>query len=713
MNIHNEILAKSEQNGHVSLFQHLRNVAEIAVTIAEHMGLDRQTALEGALLHDIGKASPLFQKTLSPSFRPAPGHIFRHEIASILFLSLIEESHRDAVIDMIAAHHKSMRKDIRELGILDLDELTDSFSIHSKGFEEWSPWALEILHELGIQTHHVSLDEARKNYEYVIDYCDSMKRGCSEWRGLLMAADHMASALETRVKMPIGKLFVKPDLTFYDRRSEMYPLSLITADSRKKHSMITAPTGAGKTDFLLRRCRGRVFYTLPFQASINAMYDRIKNDLKGTDAQVYMLHAASALKVSGGKAEESIMQHHVGASVKILTPHQMMSMVFGIKGYEAMALDLRGCDVVLDEIHTYSDVTQSIVLRIIEILVALDCRVHIGTATMPSALYHEILKLLGGPGNVYEVKLDDSTLHTFNRHQIYKIENSEAAHDIVSSAVKEGKKILVVCNQVRRAQQMYETLKENFPDIPQMLIHSHYKRQDRARLETELRERYDTMTGQPCMVVSTQVVEVSLDISFDMMLTECAPIDSLIQRFGRVNRRRSKNTIGKYKPIYVTAPPEDEKDALPYRADVLRQTYSILPEGGEVMEEDAVQQMIDAVYPEVAIPDIDYSGVAFRCKEWQLTALCHNPKSALLEVMDFNSAVCIKEGDKEAYASGNAIERAEMEIPVSYHSIAHRNLEQLEAGMRPFIIPDKGYDKELGLRTELCRTEHYKSFEIL
>ena len=60
----------------------------------------------------------------------------------------------------------------------------------------------------------------------------------------------------------------------------------------------------------------------------------------------------------------------------VLTPHQMMSIGFGTKGYEAMALDLKGCDVILDEIHTYSDMTQAIVLRIIEILVSLDCRIH-------------------------------------------------------------------------------------------------------------------------------------------------------------------------------------------------------------------------------------------------------------------------------------------------------------------------------------------------
>ena len=109
--------------------------------------------------------------------------------------------------------------------------------------------------------------------------------------------------------------------------------------------------------------------------------------------------------------------------MKVLTPHQMASIVFGIKGYEAMAMDLRGCDIILDEIHTYSDIMQTIVLRIIEILVALDCKVHVGTATMPTVLYEKILKLFGGNDAVYEVKLDSQTLQTFNRHQIYKLKD--------------------------------------------------------------------------------------------------------------------------------------------------------------------------------------------------------------------------------------------------------------------------------------------------
>lgn len=246
-----------------------------------------------------------------------------------------------------------------------------------------------------------------------------------------------------------------------------------------------------------------------------------------------------------------------------------------------------------------------------------------------------------------------------------------------------------------------------------MLVHSRYKRSDRARLETKLREDFNQLENVPCIVVSTQVVEVSLDISFDIMITECAPIDALTQRFGRINRKRTRDTIGHYKPIYVIAPSEDDKEALPYSLDVLKDTFSVLPDSGDIMEECHVQEMIDKVYPKIDFQNIDFTGVAFLEGKWVLKALCHHPKSALLETLDINSAVCITEEDKDRYLCANGLERIEMEIPVSYHSIAHRNLDQLNKGSHPFVIPNKGYDEEKGLLPDLCKIEYYQSFEIL
>ena len=277
MNIdYHTLLAKHVDDGSTTLEQHLREVADAAVLVARHTGLDESIARTGALLHDIGKASPYFQKTLKHGYVRRPGRVWRHEIASLLFLSLVPEEQRPCVLEMIVAHHKSIYHDVGEKGLLDLEDYGDDcFGDHAKDFEQWSPVALNLLSSLGMKVHPISCDEAYENYLYAVEYCRKRPCGFSQWKGLLMAADHLVSAVDPNYQEVASRMFIQPDLSFYERQHPLYPLSLIPTDVPQQHTLVTAPTGAGKTDFLLRRCRGRVFYTLPFQASINAMYERI------------------------------------------------------------------------------------------------------------------------------------------------------------------------------------------------------------------------------------------------------------------------------------------------------------------------------------------------------------------------------------------------------------------------------------------------------
>jgi CRISPR-associated endonuclease/helicase Cas3 len=215
-----------------------------------------------------------------------------------------------------------------------------------------------------------------------------------------------------------------------------------------------------------------------------------------------------------------------------------------------------------------------------------------------------------------------------------------------------------------------------------------------------------------CIVVATQVVEVSLDISFDMMITETAPIDALIQRFGRINRKRDFTTIGKYKPIYILAPPEKEKDAKPYSLHVLQQSFNVLPKG-ELLKESAIQSLIDEVYPVIERIDIDLDA-AFVNNQWRITELRHFPKSALLEKLDIDSVACITENDRNVYTNATHEQQILMEIPVTYNSVRWKNLEQLSVGTHPFIVPDKAYSDERGLDFFKTNIEHYDvTYQIL
>ena len=705
----NHILAKKEITIRVPLTTHLQLVAKVAEKVALHLQLDGSIAYQGAILHDIGKTSPTFQKTLKADFRRnATTPIFRHEIASLFFISLVDAEIRPQVIDMVVAHHKSAYNDSRKLGIIDMDEeLEDCFELHAKDYDIWSIDALGILNLLGFNTRPISKYEARANYEEALEHCKRKPLGWSMWKGVLTGSDYLASGLGDYTEKSTTNIFLLPDLSFYNRKHPLYPLSQLPANCPKPHSLVTAPTGGGKTDYLIRRCKGRVFYTLPFQASINAMYHRIKEDLKDSDADIRLLHASSAITVTNGTIEEKILQRHIGASIKVMTPHQMASIVFGTKGFEAMAVDLKGADVILDEIHTYSDISQSIVLKIVEILEELGCKIHIGTATMPRVLYQKILILLGGEDNVLEVTLPTNILDTFDRHEVYKIKAFDDALPLIEKAIESNQKVLIVFNQIKRSQKLFEELSRKYPSVQKMLIHSRFKRGDRSQLEMDLKNRFNT-SNDACIVVSTQVVEVSLDISFDLMVTECAPLDALIQRFGRINRKRTEETIGKFKPVYVIEPPEKAGDALPYSLEILKASFDYLPDKN-LLKEKNLQQLLDNVYPEIKTPNIDMNAV-FKDGKWKIKELCHFPKSALLELLDIDSVACICEGDRQGYLVANANERMVIEIPVSYKTLAYNGLEKLTEGSLPFIIPDKAYSPELGFLAEFA---YPKFFDVI
>lgn len=710
----NDILAKSVNYGNLSLPDHTEQVKEAIDCFARNFDFEFNLSLaqKGAILHDLGKAHPHFQRRMqninatSLDEERENSFIHRHELSSLAFLPAFQKNEWDRLIDMVVAHHKPIvtTNDSNGRGILDLDNrFRNWIDNHLKDWETWNQYGFQILNQHGIDAKF-SQKEAKKALEYAVDYCEAKPLGWSPWRGLLMSADHFASAFMFKTKSHLQHLFETPNLDYYfdsSRQCSIYPLSQIDTTDQRPHTLVVAPTGAGKTDFLLKSCKGRIFYTLPFQASINAMWERMKKTIPNKD--IRLQHATSKIVV-GDKLEEKLLQPLVGSSVKVLTPHQMAAVIFGTPGFESVMLDLKGCDIILDEIHTYSDYSQSMVLEIVKVLLILDCRIHIGTATMPSVLYNELLQLLGGEAQVYQVKLTDEVLDSFNRHEIHKHDDESEVNEILSNAFSNYEKVLVIYNTINKAQEEFKKYREAFPDIPMLLIHSRFKRADRVKLETRLKTEFNGDDSKkfgeglkPCLVISTQVVEVSLDISFDRMITQCAPLDSLIQRFGRVNRKRSHETIGKYKPIHVIAP---SGNVLPYKMDVLRPSFEQLPEHGEVLEERSLQGKIDKVYPALNKKEIDIH-LIYKDNRFKLIELTNRKNAVLVDALEIESASCILSEDRDKYLLANWEDRIQMEIPINWKTIARyrTQYEQLSVGSNPFVVPQNAEDyKTYGLQ---------------
>jgi CRISPR-associated endonuclease/helicase Cas3 len=217
-------------------------------------------------------------------------------------------------------------------------------------------------------------------------------------------------------------------------------------------------------------------------------------------------------------------------------------------------------------------------------------------------------------------------------------------------------------------------------------------------LEHRLHTEFEQQSG-PCIVVSTQVVEVSLDISFDVMITDCAPLDSLIQRFGRINRRRTEDIVREriLKPVHVISPVGAEYR--PYSKEILEKSFQQLPDGQPLRERD-VQQMIDAVYPTIDLAPID-THLVWQDGEFLLKELCHFPKSALMETLNIESAACILVSDVEEYESGSHDERLSLEIPIPQRAARYRRFTtfgQSEYGNCPLIVSDDSYSSKVGLK---------------
>ncbi|MDY3705994.1 CRISPR-associated helicase Cas3' [Vagococcus lutrae] len=359
-------------------------------------------------------------------------------------------------------------------------------------------------------------------------------------KGLLNRLDYAASA-HIPVEHPNDFLADSLERLPYDWND----LQQYMLNHQNKNVVIIAQTGLGKTEAgLLWLGKDKGFFTLPLRTAINAIYQRISDQIVQTkhDERIGLLHADIYQQyLLYDEMHEGMMDvdeyetktRQLSLPLTICTLDQLFDIAFRYPGYEQKLATLSYSKVIIDEIQMYSADLLAYLIYGLKLITDYGGKFAILTATLPPY----ILDLLDREGLSFErpetAFLDKDLLH---RHQVEILSEEISIDQIV--AHYQNNKVLVICNTVRKARDIYDELHEAIPSEELHLFHSQFIQKDRADKEQAILnfgDKYNTSHG---IWVTTQVVEASLDVDFDLLFTELSDLNSLFQRMGRCYRKR-------------------------------------------------------------------------------------------------------------------------------------------------------------------------------
>lgn len=424
--------------------------------------------------------------------------------------------------------------------------------------------------------------------------------------------------------------------------------------------VVEAPMGEGKTEAALllaeavaaRLGQRGLYIGLPTQATANQMLGRVKTFLERAHAgerstlvlahgeadlvdrfqQIVAVYDRDEQRGSGVRAESwflskkrTLLAEHAVGTIDQALLGVMRTMHAFVRLY-----GLAGKTVVLDEVHAYDTYTGTLLDRLVEWLAAMGCTVLLLSATLPSSRRETLLgayrRGLGCAASTPATVTRYPRITVASRDGIVpqhfvprgvsvpvRLERrSDDVEDIareVLAAVADGGCAGWICNTVDRAQAACDAVRRLDPELPRLLLHARLLPTERASRERRLEawlgpEGPGVERPARCVVIGTQVLEQSLDVDFDVLFSDVAPVDLVLQRAGRLHRHvRSNRSSSHAMPRLLLVQPDGAWEsanikavAVVYAELLVRGTMRALAKRTSIVLPDDIEPLVEEVY---------------------------------------------------------------------------------------------------------------------
>ncbi len=438
------------------------------------------------------------------------------------------------------------------------------------------------------------------------------------------------------------------------------PIQTLLAKEEHPNVILKAPCGCGKTGAALLYAShffntgqaNRMIFVLPTQVTSNSMYTSLQQKYLLPPPQVGIYHSELEDVLRQTNPSEFVQEdyaewlrdekflnsfYHKPVTVSTVD-HLLYSLLHCHKYADRAFGNLLTSVIVFDEIHYYDNFTLPKIGEAFSLLRRLHVPHLVMTATLPTAFITELNKQARLQSTKYKLlnALDnDLTTAGASPYKIKLLDNAmfdaTGINQVLLALLDKfkGSRQMLIVNQVERAKRLTLALKEELPDcnivcyhseftrpdriLKEQLIHALFRSRDRrTRAERNLIQSFDLQDTDEVILICTQVCELSLDISADVMYSEIAPADSLVQRGGRLHRRGNQSQKGRCHcfycqervylnqdhqySMYLFPLPKHPGAQLPYQQQQLKATWGNAPETFSYGQVDA---WIDTVYPQI------------------------------------------------------------------------------------------------------------------